>query len=69
MRRSKASVRGGSRPVGDGGSDRRSGQGAGSALQEMLRRQAQNPRPGAIQAQQAERAPGGTSRVRQPPNR
>ena len=34
------------RPRGAGAPGRRSGQGAGSALSEMLRRQAQNPRPG-----------------------
>jgi hypothetical protein len=34
------------RARGDGASGRRSGQGAGSALNETLRRQAQNPRPG-----------------------
>ena len=38
------------------------GQGAGSALAEMLRRQAQNPRPGSVQQQPR----GATSDSREP---
>jgi hypothetical protein len=45
MPRSKAPAGRANRPRGEGASDRRSGQGAGSALQEMLRRQSRNPRP------------------------
>lgn len=48
------------RPRGNGGG-RRSGQGANTALDEMLRRQAQNPRPGPLNApptgREAPRAP------------
>jgi hypothetical protein len=47
----------GDRPQGAGAPSLRSGQGAGSAFNEMLRRQAQNPRPGGVQA-----APSGKDR-------
>jgi hypothetical protein len=40
-------------PLGSNTPGNRSGQGAGSALAELLRRQAQNPRPGAGQQQPA----------------
>lgn len=61
MARSKPAPKGASRPSGNGAPERRSGQGAGSALRELLRRQAQNPRPGAVQAAPAadEPAAGG----------
>ena len=44
-----------SKPRGSGGTGKRplgsNGQGAGSALVEMLKRRAQNPRPGGVQQQ------------------
>ena len=61
MARPKAAPQGANRPKGSGSPESRSGQGAGSALRELLRRQAQNPRPGAVQA-----APAGREQ-RQPP--
>lgn len=67
MARSKAAPKGANRPSGSGTSERRSGQGSGSALREMLRRQAQSPKPDEAQAGPAgrEAVPPGP----QPPNR
>lgn len=62
-------ARGDTRPRSNGGG-RRSGQGAGSALHEMLRRQAQNPRPGSGQATPAGKdRPQNEPRPQQPPRR
>lgn len=47
--RSRGTGSRGKGPRGDNPPSSRSGQGANSALAEMLRRQAQNPRPGAGQ--------------------
>lgn len=47
--RSRGSAPAGKGPRGNNMPRSRSGQGSGSALAEMLRRQAQNPRPGAGQ--------------------
>ena len=55
MARSKGASSAANRPSGSGSADNRSGQGAGSALREMLRRQAKNPRPGAVQGGDAGR--------------
>lgn len=64
MGRSKATGR--ARPAGDSGTGR-SGQGSDSALREMLRRQAQNPRHDAVQAPPREpRREGQASRGKPP---
>lgn len=50
-------------PNGNNAPNRRSGQGSGSALQEMLKRQAQNPRPSQPPAGKGEPPRGPRKRV------
>ncbi|HYF20227.1 MAG TPA: hypothetical protein VEA40_20345 [Ramlibacter sp.] len=57
-------AQGGAGADGKAREPRRSGQGAGSALVEMLRRQAQNPRPGLSQG-----SPGSAGDARGEPRR
>jgi hypothetical protein len=53
MGKQRARATDGKGPTGNPAPRRSSGEGAGSALREMLRRQAQNPRPGATSANPA----------------
>lgn len=61
MAKHRAAANGGSKSQGGAAANRRSGQGAGSALKEMLRRQSQDPRPGT--------APMGRDEPARPPPR